>query len=263
MGAGRPRSLAASWAQSQCEAASSTRSSTAAAPTRRAQPATAAQGGGLTFMRSYLSSTSCSQDMNWRALNLSRTDLFSSPCRENQVHVSVWEGQLPGGQDPPRSLGCRCWNPPSVPTSRANQQDTPPPSLWAQAAAPQHCPGWSRPAGDSGPPQGGPTLASVQFLLCENCKWFFSLKRTFGRPEAAEGPCGGQWFWSGPGVPTGSWRLGGRGLSSEPQAATCLRGPSPRPPVSGPSKGSPTTPFQGQEILFPFRCKKQNFYLTN
>ncbi|DAA20255.1 TPA: hypothetical protein BOS_17279 [Bos taurus] len=41
---------------------------------------------GLTFMRSYLSSTSCSQDMNWRALNLSRTDLFSSPCRENQVH---------------------------------------------------------------------------------------------------------------------------------------------------------------------------------
>ena len=135
--------------------------------------------------------------------------------------------------------------------------------LMGPTAAPQHCPGWSRPAGDSGPPQGGPTMASVQFLLCENCKWFFSLKRTFGRPEVAEGPCGGQRFRSGPGVPTGSWRLGGRGLSPDPQAATCLRGPSPRPPVSGPSKGSPTTPVQGQEILFPFRCKKQNFYLTN
>ena len=173
MGAGRPRSLAASWAQSQCEAASSTRSSTAAAPTRRAQPATAAQGGGLTFMRSYLSSTSCSQDMNWRALNLSRTDLFSSPCRENQVHVSVWEGQLPGGQDPPPSLGCRCWNPPSVPTSRANQQDTPPPSLWAQAAAPQHCPGGAALQVTLDPLRVGPRWHLSSFFFVKTASGFF------------------------------------------------------------------------------------------
>ena len=77
----------------------------------------------------------------------------------------------------------------------------------------------------------------------------------------AEGPCGGQRFRSGPGVPTGSWRLGGRGLSPDPQAATCLRGPSPRPPVSGPSKGSPTTPFQGQPAtpLFSPACWEPGF----
>lgn len=39
----------------------------------------------LTFIRSYLSSTSCSQEMNCRALKRSRTDLFSSPCRTKQM----------------------------------------------------------------------------------------------------------------------------------------------------------------------------------
>ena len=66
-------------------------------------------------MRSYLSSTSCSQDINWRALNLSRTDLFSSPCRESQVHGSIREGQLPGSQGRPPHLGCSFWNPPMSP----------------------------------------------------------------------------------------------------------------------------------------------------
>ena len=64
-------------------------------------------------MRSYLSSTSCSQDMNWRALNRSRTDLFSSPCRESQVHVRVRKGEFPGGQEPPPpQLGVQVLEPP-------------------------------------------------------------------------------------------------------------------------------------------------------
>ena len=59
-------------------------------------------------MRSYLSSTSCSQDMNWRALNRSRTDLFSSPCRESQVHVESPEGGVSRwSRAPPPNLGCR------------------------------------------------------------------------------------------------------------------------------------------------------------
>ena len=174
MGAGRPRSLAASWAQSQCEAASSTRSPTAAAPTRRARPAAAAQGGRLTFMRSYLSSTSCSQDINWRALNLSRTDLFSSPCRESQVHGSIREGQLPGSQGRPPHLGCSFWNPPCPHIKDQLAGHRPPPSLWAQAAAPQHCPEWSRPAGDSGHPlRVSPRWHLSSFFFVKTASGFF------------------------------------------------------------------------------------------
>lgn len=39
----------------------------------------------LTFIRSYLSSTSCNQEINWRALKRSLTDLFSSPCTGNST----------------------------------------------------------------------------------------------------------------------------------------------------------------------------------
>ena len=80
-------------------------------------------------MRSYLSSTSCSQDMNWRALKRSRTDLFSSPCRESQVHVRVQKREFPGGQEPPPQLGVQVLEPPSAPMSRANRQDTHTPTL--------------------------------------------------------------------------------------------------------------------------------------
>lgn len=64
--------------------------------------------GTLTFMRSYLSSTSCSHEMNWRALKRSRTDLFSSPCpggsRQHELNSgpksSVWgPGLFPGYLD--------------------------------------------------------------------------------------------------------------------------------------------------------------------
>lgn len=81
-------------------------------------------------MRSYLSSTSCSQDMNWRALNRSRTDLFSSPCRESQMHVSIRKGELPGGQDP-LTLGVQVLEPPQCPHVKgqpAGHTHTPPPS---------------------------------------------------------------------------------------------------------------------------------------
>ena len=51
-------------------------------------------------MRSYLSSTSCSHEMNWRALNRSLTDLFSSPCKEGRRRVGVWgRGGGPTAQD--------------------------------------------------------------------------------------------------------------------------------------------------------------------
>ena len=40
----------------------------------------------VTFMRSYLSSTSWIQEMNWRALKRSLTDLFSSPWQKKKNH---------------------------------------------------------------------------------------------------------------------------------------------------------------------------------
>lgn len=58
----------------------------------------------LTFMRSYLSSTSWSQEMNWRALKRSLTDLFSSPWR-NQIWVFdrgiMEKANLQGVSNPP------------------------------------------------------------------------------------------------------------------------------------------------------------------
>ena len=74
----------------------------------------------LTFMRSYLSSTSCSHEMNWRALNRSRTDLFSSPWQESEAHVGVGRVGLPGTSSPV--------SPGPGPTSRALP---PPPALQA------------------------------------------------------------------------------------------------------------------------------------
>lgn len=51
-----------------------------ASPERRAAgPAPSITPTPLTFIRSYLSSTSCNQEMNCRALKRSLTDLFSSP----------------------------------------------------------------------------------------------------------------------------------------------------------------------------------------
>lgn len=51
-----------------------------ASPGRRAAgPAPSITPAPLTFIRSYLSSTSCNQEMNCRALKRSLTDLFSSP----------------------------------------------------------------------------------------------------------------------------------------------------------------------------------------
>lgn len=86
MGAGRPRLPERfRWARrvGRCRFQTGPSSSPPAPPpqTPAGTPSPGAARGaqGLTFMRSYLSSTSCSQEMNWRALKRSRTDLFSSP----------------------------------------------------------------------------------------------------------------------------------------------------------------------------------------
>lgn len=137
-------------------------------PPRRALAPPPPPGPGLTFMRSYLSSTSCSQEMNWRALNRSRTDLFSSPWRESEARVGVREGWA--------------WHAkPRVPQSRAPSPTSSPRRPWGEL-----------PCGDSGPrrrlqaplrllgrPQGEPARVKSGSD--------FSFDRTSARPGVAAG----------------------------------------------------------------------------